>query len=131
MEPTLVIDMLARRQVRIKAAGVREGTDPVLSFDPEAFDERNAGIRPHDRIANAERGRFTGPIASQQGGNRAVFRFEGQTIKVANGAKSLKEARWLRSSVSRNRKGGAYLQPRPIVGQIERGCLIRAPFDVY
>ena len=64
VEPTLVIDMLARRQVRIKAAGVREGTDPVLSFDPEAVDERNAGIRPHDRIANAERDRFPGPIAS-------------------------------------------------------------------
>jgi len=136
VEPAILINMLARRQVRIQAAGVREGTDPVLNFDTvadriEAVDERNAGIRPHNRIANAERGCFTGPNASQQGGNRAGFRFEGQTVEVANGAKSLKKARWLRSSLSRNRKGVAYLQPRPIVGQIEKGCLIRAPFDVY
>lgn len=97
MEPAILIDMLARHQVRIQAAGVREDTDPVLNYGLvadriEAVDERKAGIRPHDRIANAERGCFTGPITFLQGGNRAVFRFEGQTVKVANGAKSLKKS---------------------------------------
>ena len=83
MEPAIVIDMLARRQARIQAAGVREGTDPALNSDPvadriEAVDARNAGIRPHDRIENVERGCFR-PIASQQGGNGAVFRFKNRT----------------------------------------------------
>ena len=84
-----ILDVLARREPLVEAAGVRQHAEPAahvarLRGRIDAVDQHAAGVRLHERVEHAQRRGLAGAVRAEQAGDLAVARREAHVVHGAD-----------------------------------------------
>ena len=93
MQGAEIGDVLARRQLRVDAGGMRQDTNGAprckrIANDVDAVHARAAGIRPEHGIEDTQRRGLAGAIRPEQAGDAPIARLEADTVDRADRAEA-------------------------------------------